>query len=334
LAVRPAAAETQSEPLQRIYVLVDSADFDGAEKEGARALDSGALERPTLARVYLELGVVACARRDLAAGEALFRKALALDGDLALRDSAGPHITDVFVRARAAVAAKPSMKIQANLTRGSATEVVVTAKVTDDSEGLARAVVVEADGVRALRPLDPSGTSFAQRIEGAAERCVTVSAGIVDERGNSVWPNAVRETFCPKPTPAVAAGAVPAANQPPPERPLDAPSEPTGRPTPTHVWIGVGLTGALAIATTVLGIVALNERADYHEKNSDETVSIPERTDARDKAEDAARRATIAGIATGVVGSATVVLYLTRPTSETPVTAALSARQITLAARF
>ncbi|HEX6763856.1 MAG TPA: hypothetical protein VF103_00225, partial [Polyangiaceae bacterium] len=134
--------------------------------------------------------------------------------------------------------------------------------------------------------------------------------------------------------PGVAAGAAPAANQPPPERPLDAPYEPTGRPTPTHVWIGVGLTGALAIATTVLGIVALNERADYHEKNSDETVSVPERTDARDKAEDAARRATIAGIATGVVGSATVVLYLTRPTSETPVTAALSARQITLAARF
>jgi hypothetical protein len=335
LTARPAGAEPSGESLERVQALVDSADFDGAEKEAERALDSGTLSWSALAHVYLELGVVASARNDLAAAEVSFRKALALDRGLALRESAGPHIAEVFGRVRKAVLAKPSMSIQLTLARGGdASEVVVTAKVTDDAEGLARAVVIEAQGVRALRPLDPSGASFVERVEQGAERCVTVTADIGDEHGNSVWPNAVRETFCPTAAVNVTPAAPPVAGRGPRSPRLDAPPAVRERPTPTHVWIGVGLTGALAVATTVLGVVALHERAKYHEKNADLGASVSERYQLESDAQAAERLATVAGVATGVVGATTLVLYLTRPTSEARARAASSAGQIAVFAEF
>jgi hypothetical protein len=227
------------------------------------------------------------------------------------------------------------MKIQANLARGGTpTEIIVTGKVTEDGESLARAIVVESEGVRALRPLDPSGVSFVQRVDRAREHCVTVTAGIVDEHGNSVWPNAVRETFCPKSEPVAASGAPAAATAKSGEPvPDSAPAE-ASRPIPAPVWIGVGLTGALAVATTVLGIVALDARDEYHQKNDDPAASVPERRELESAAKAAENRATIAGIATGVVGSATLVLYLTRPTSETQLRAAVGPRQVRVALDF
>jgi len=82
------------------------------------------------------------------------------------------------------------------------------------------------------------------------------------------------------------------------------------------------LTGAFTLTalstTTVLGVVALQDRADYHRANGDAQAAVSERETLRSRAESAETRATIAGITTAVAALATLTLYWTRPDVTTP----------------
>src|SRR5689334_8430761 len=75
LAQRPAAGG-DVERTAELEALVRRADFDAAESTAQKLLRTGALSRAEVARVYLQLGIVASAKRDPARAAAAFRAAL------------------------------------------------------------------------------------------------------------------------------------------------------------------------------------------------------------------------------------------------------------------
>jgi hypothetical protein len=82
------------------------------------------------------------------------------------------------------------------------------------------------------------------------------------------------------------------------------------RPIPTGFWVGLGITGALAVGTGVVGVLALGQKSTFDEANGVDPVA----------AQDARDTGTVLNITTDVLlgstiaaGAVTAVLYFTRP---------------------
>jgi hypothetical protein len=313
-----AEAPSAEQRVERVETLVARADFEAAESEARLALASGMLGPAELARVYRELGVLAAARTDAERAGAAFRRALILAPDLALPPSAGPHVVELLERARRENQGRPRPTPVVLLTPASES-VSVDARVEHDAEGLARRLVLDQGGKSVVYPLEPAGLRTVLPVPGAERDCIEVRVSVADEHGNLLWPDVARRDVCPvdrtsrgsstppKIEPAGGSGPV-----------LPAPALGSERPVPTSVWIGVGLTGALTAATGVLGVVALDRRADFDDKNADPSVVVEDRQDAREAALSAQHRATAAGIAAAVAGGVTLTLFLARPTVNGP----------------
>jgi hypothetical protein len=100
---------------------------------------------------------------------------------------------------------------------------------------------------------------------------------------------------------------------------------------PAYAWAGIAVTGALAVTTGVLGLVALDRRSTYQAANVDPS-RVADRQHLRDDAAAAERNATVASIATALAGGITVVLVLTRPRA--PVTVGARPNGVDLAVHF
>lgn len=83
------------------------------------------------------------------------------------------------------------------------------------------------------------------------------------------------------------------------------------RPTPTSVYVGLGVTGLLAVGTGVAGVLTLSKRSDYIDANDGAHVS--EASALRDDLNTYLLVTAIAGGATVLAGGITTYLYATRP---------------------
>jgi hypothetical protein len=113
------------------------------------------------------------------------------------------------------------------------------------------------------------------------------------------------------PTPASAAipSAAPSAPPLPAVTPLPPPVMERG--TPVSVYVGLAATGALAVGTTVTGLVALSKRSSFNDQNDGSDPAAAK--NARDTARDLYPIADILLGATVVAGGITAYLYATRP---------------------
>lgn len=108
----------------------------------------------------------------------------------------------------------------------------------------------------------------------------------------------------------------PEPNPPAPVRPAPAaaPVPLKTRPTPSAVYIAGGATIALALATTVTGVVYLNKRSSYHQYLVDtDNAPSPEAASRRDSARLVGDLNAALLIATACGAASTVYLYLARP---------------------
>jgi hypothetical protein len=320
--VRPSAAQERSE-LDEIDEQIGAARFDEADAALRNALASGKLDRRTLARAHLLAGVIASARRDEVAARASFRRALTLEPDAKLPPSAGPHVAAAYEQARRELGdAGSGLGVAASGAQARpGMPATIDIRVDGDAERLARRLRLSAGAWREERPVPPR----VQRLEvpPPSTGCADVAAELIDPQNNRLWSAA-----------SVARVCAPASDAGPPPAPLD---ERDARPVGAPVWTGLALSGAGMLATGVLGLVALDRRADYHEANSDPARSQPERQELRDQAAAAERRATVAGIVTVALAAGTVTLYLLRPTrsgTEISLRMAPAAAGATLGARF
>jgi hypothetical protein len=105
---------------------------------------------------------------------------------------------------------------------------------------------------------------------------------------------------------------------PPPEAtagapvPADVPAR-TTRPLTTPVYISGGVAIALAVASTVTGIVAVSRASDFTDKNHDPAATQAERQSARDGAASMGNACTVLTLGTLVAAGVTGYLYVTRP---------------------
>lgn len=87
----------------------------------------------------------------------------------------------------------------------------------------------------------------------------------------------------------------------------------TERPTPTGVYVGAGVTGALAVAATVTGILALNKNSKYEEANG----SDPDAAQEYKSSGQALNVTTDILIGSAIVAAGTTAyFYFTRPSVE------------------
>jgi hypothetical protein len=278
--------------------LVGRADFAAAERRAQDLLASGKLRRPEVARVYLQLGIVASARRDPAGAEIAFRRALQLDSTLALPSSAGPHVAESFGHARAGLARSAPGGPRASLTRveGSA-DVWIDVKTGGTDAGLARQIEVRADGFRQVLPLDGVTPRLRVTLPASLPGCTKVIASLLDEYGNELWPEAGQTGPC-----LAIAGADAGVRG----------ASTSSRPVPRRVWAGAAATGVLAVTTGVLGAIALDRRGQYHDALDAMATPTNDLGSQHDDAVTAERRATIAFVATVAAGVVTLALALWR----------------------
>jgi hypothetical protein len=310
------------ERVERIQQSIDQARFDQADADVRAALRSGELTRQELARVHLSSGVIAAARRDSEGALAGFRRALSLDPEVTLPGTAGPHVAALFEQARSDSAERLAVVASgAEPAPGSAARIGV--RLVRDPEKLAKRLRISSGSFRDERLLPPS--EHALEVPPPASGCSDVSAELLDSFGNRVWSS-------PEPIARVCAAEAATPPSSPPAQVAEA-----ERPIGTPIWVGVALTGVGVVATGVFGVIALDRRAEFHDANADPGQTEAERNVLRDDASDAARTATIAAIATGVVGATTLTLYLLRPERSSPsvgVAAAPGGASAVFGARF
>lgn len=102
-----------------------------------------------------------------------------------------------------------------------------------------------------------------------------------------------------------------------PAAPASTPTGPdqagrTTRPIPTTVWVGAGVTGALAVGAVVTGIVALSKRSDFNAIN-DANHPADQKQSAHDSAVSMGVVNTALTAAAFVGAGVTAYLYLSRP---------------------
>jgi hypothetical protein len=319
LAQRPAAGR-DAERTSELEALVRRADFDAAETTAQKLLRTGALTRGEVARVYLQLGIVASAKRDSARATAAFRAALRLDGELRLAPSAGPHVAATFDRARTAAPDPTSEDPKIVLMAAPGTgELSVEAPSRRAGDDLARRVAVTIGETREARDLGLVPLQFSLELPKSVASCATATAAVLDEFGNELWPAVSSIEVCrarppapPPPIPgarrasAIAAPTTKAqavdvltgGSSPPPPKTIS-------RPT----WVAAAATSAAAVGTAVLGLVALERRDDYNSSFGG-TATPDQQRQLRELAVTAERRATAGGIVTALLATATVVLYI------------------------
>jgi hypothetical protein len=273
-----------------------------------------------VARVYLQLGIIASARRNSADAAEAFRRALCLDGDMALDKSAGPHVAETFARVKSAL--PPAAAFVPVITLGAVSgrgELSVEA-APKPSAGPARRVSVRMADLREERDLGADPIRFSLPLPGSIKGCVTATAAVLDEFGNELWPAVASQDVCRSPPePPLASASKPlrpsALAAPSPSVPASdvlskkMPPSPAPRPIPRAVWVVAAMTGAAAVGTAVLGMVALERGDDYNDRLGG-TATYDQQRQLRELAVTAQKRATAGAIVTGVLSVATVVLYL------------------------
>jgi hypothetical protein len=314
---QPARAAEGEPATRELEGLVRKADFDAAEKVAQRLLRSGTLGRRDVARVYLQMGIVASAKRDTAGAETAFRRALRLDGDLHLSPSAGPHVVTTLARAKAAVSSAAPIDPAIVLTSpaGSGALSVETPARKDD-DGLVRRLSIRIGEEREVRDLGEAPLRFTVALPDAVTACATATASVLDEFGNELWPTAASAEVCrPAPVPGpVKPTTETAALRPRPGATSSTEMVETKRAAPSRtvsraVWVAAAATVAAAVGTTVLGLVALERRDDYNASFNDGSTYDQQRH-LRDAAATAEHRATGGAIVTGVLAITTLVLYI------------------------
>jgi hypothetical protein len=295
-----------------LEALVRRADFDAAETAAQKLLRSGALSRREVARVYLQLGIVASAKRDSARATAAFRTALRLDGELRLAPSAGPHVAATFDRAKAAALDAASDPPKVVLTAAAGTgELSVEAPPRQAGDDLAHRVAVTIGDEREARDLGTLPLQFSIALPSSVASCATATATVLDEFGNELWPAVASVEVCRNPPPAL-------ERAPPPVSPtiksqalnvLTGGSSPPPKPVSPATWVAAAATGAAAVGTAVLGFVALERRDDY-DGSFGGSATPDQQRQLRELAVTAERRATAGGIVTALLATATVVLYV------------------------
>ncbi len=286
--------------------LLARADFDQAETAAGKALASGTLTSRAAARVYLALGTIAAARAAPEKAESFFRDAIVIDPGIVLPPSAGPHVVDRFLAARRARDEKATLTLGLNVRLDHDPSIaLVDIDVRGDPEGLARQVVLRGDGVDDRRPLQAPGIQFTETLPDQPP-CVSLVAGIVDEWGNELWPALARETVC-RPAPAIPRRT---------EAVLHVEPAASRSPLPASVWIVTGVaTAGFAVATTALGLVAVERHDDLDRANASAQSTVDQRNGLKSAAQALDYATVIVGAAT--LGSAivTVTLLATRPGS-------------------
>jgi len=289
--------------IDRVEQLVTSANFAEARAEAQAVLGSGKLHRRDVARVYVQMGIIAAARREDDFAQAAFRKALVLEPASTLPDSAGPHIDEAWKTAAATVARSPALAPSAQLTPvANRAEVWVEPQIAGDSEHLVRRLRINAQGVAHVRDLADARGRFLEALPEIAAHCATVTVDALDENGNELFPGIAHGDVCP----ATVAGEAGAHETIAPLPDRKETGFTNSRPVPGYVWGMVGLTAAGVGATAVLGTIALGKAHDYN----DASQRTPTQ---RDDAAGAEHRATAAAILTAGAGAATLILYFTRP---------------------
>jgi hypothetical protein len=322
--VPTASAAEVGQGTRELERLVRKADFDAAEKAAQKLLQSGTLVKQDVARVYLQLGIVAAAKRDTAGAAAAFRKALRLDGDLRLSSSVGPHVIAAFSRAKEALPPSTPADSSVVLTPAADTgELAVEAPARKD-DGLARRVAVRIADKNVVRDLGAAPLRFSLTLPASVEACATAAASLLDEYGNELWPRVASAEVCRKPAPSLALArndtasvsaavsatvVAPPVSIAPPAAVVSSKTAAPSRSVSRATWVAAAATGAAAVGTTVLGIVALERVNEYNDSLSNS--GTPEQQQRlRDLASTAQHRATGGAIVTALLAVTTVVFYI------------------------
>ena len=316
LVERPVAA-AEVEQTAALEAMVRAADFDAAEAAARALLRSGTLSRDSVARIYLQLGIVASAKRDSAGAESAFRKALRLDRELRLSASAGPHVAEAFQLAKTtpAEAATDAPKVVLTPASGGGA-LSVEAPARRPGDDLVRRVVVAIADVREDHDLGGAPLRFSIALPASVAACATATASVLDELGNELWPAVASVEVCRAAPLARTSTATPAGGFERIEPPVPAtallsstPSPPPPKRISRATWVAAATTGAAAIGTAVLGLVALERRDDYNNAFGGSATADQQRQ-LRELALTAEHRATAGALVTTVLAAATVFLYL------------------------
>lgn len=282
---------------ESIASLVDRADFEGASALLGSVLGSGKLSQAEAARVHMLAGVIAAARRQPEEAQAAFAKALTLNASVELPASAGPHIIAVFDAARAQVASQPALSLTVELTTGRApTELLVKAQLIGNHSNLVHHLVLRGPQLNESHPLQEPGLELTRELPEPIS-CTVYTASAADQFGNELWPDLAHLTVCPPVAPAKTATQV--IWKPAPE----------SHEVPLGIWISGGAAAGLTVASAIFGVLALDKRTDYQQKNDDPTVSVADRRDAHDDTLFTQHLATACG-AVAVAAAVPVVVYL------------------------
>jgi hypothetical protein len=166
--------------------------------------------------------------------------------------------------------------------------------------------VVRLAGLREQRELGKQATDMTIALPASVAGCATASVGLLDEYGNELWPAVASAEVCrptqtePATPPAITSARASAGS---------SSDRPPARRLSRAAWTTGAVTGALVVATGVLGWGALERRAAYHD-SLDSTATFGEQQRLMEDASTAQTRATVGAIAAGVMAAATLVLYL------------------------
>lgn len=302
-ATARAAEVSASEKFAVVERLLDRADFEGAEEADLRLLASGALSRREVAKAHLELGIIHGAR-GTAEAELEFLRALLLDSQAELPATVGPEVAEAFARARKRFETEPSLSVRVQIVRpDGAKEVIVQSFIQGVRVGLVERLEVQGHGLRQHFELDDSEPSASYRLPAVGLPCTPLSVRVSDRYGNELWRFEEGPEVCEgRRTPVTLD-----AKTPPHER--DVVSKPARRSLPAQVYIGALVSANLMIATGVIGIAALNARADYHRILHNPQIGLTQKQSEHDHASRLQDLATAAGIGAVTGIGATALLY-------------------------
>jgi hypothetical protein len=238
-----------------------------------------------------------------------FRRALRLDPELKLPSWVGPDVAETFERAK--VRPSPSVVVEPAVTLApvpDAHSVSVEAEAGTNQDGLARRLLLRVGERRELVDLGAAPLRFVMKLPASLAACDTVTASVLDEHGNELWPDAAKVQVC-RPPPAAPPGPAHAADAAPAAVVLAGKPAAKAPGVSRAAWAAGAATGAALVATGVLGIVALERRGEYNDSLNDSTTTAGERENLRSLALTAEHRATGGAVVTGLLAAATVILY-------------------------
>lgn len=305
-----AQSNDSASSLAEVERLLDAADFDAAQTKSENLLASGALDREGVARARLALGIVKAARANASEARLELRRALRLEPGLKLPLTAGPHIAAALEEARSDLIGRPPLSVQVSVLRGPASgDLKLKVRLQGVEDEVVSDIEVRAPGMKLRFDASEQGLAELAKLTLAGSVCGAISLDARDSFRNVLFHFADPPSACARATvPAEPARA---------EARVALPGQ-TQRPVPAQVWIGAVVTANFAVVTGALGIVALSERDTYHDMLNDPNRSVSEKWAQRERFNDAATRATIAGVATAAAAGTTLALYIWRPTREAP----------------